>query len=303
MTQKFIHVPVMASEVMTYLNLIEGKTAVDVTAGGGGHLKLIADAVGKNGQVIAIDQDQRAHLDDAAGGVAKEYGDRVSLHHASFSELPSVLKKLNYSGVDGILCDAGVSSFQFDCKERGFSFASDGLIDMRMNQLAGISAHDWLKNNNEKTIADTIYLYSGERKSRQIAYAIKSRWPIENSTLALANLITKVVRRNTKYTAIHPATRTFQALRMAVNNEVTELESLLHSLPNLLNINGHAVFISFHSFEDRLVKHGFKNICLKRDDGKEFKIVTKKPVVGTKEEIIENPRARSAKLRAICRTK
>jgi 16S rRNA (cytosine1402-N4)-methyltransferase len=296
MNISFSHQPVLAQEVVSFFKDKAGAVIVDATAGGGGHLSLLANVVGTNGKIFAFDQDARAHLEDAAGGVAKTFSDRITLIHAPFSSITQTLKREGVDHIDGLLCDLGVSSNQLDDKSRGFSFLADGLIDMRMDTNQGISAYDWLKVSSEEEIANTLFRLGGERKSRAVARLIKKSWPIENSTLALAKLVLSALRQRT-WSKIHPATRTFQAIRMAVNNEVGELETLLKALPDLLATNGVAVFISFHSLEDRLIKHSFRALA----QNKQFAILTKKPLMASEEELEHNRRARSAKLRAIMR--
>lgn len=297
MTLAFKHIPVMPHEVMSFFVQPDDKIFVDATAGGGGHLSMLARACTK-GQVFAFDQDPRAHLDDAAAGVAKQFPN-VTLFHRPFSRIKETLRELHISHIDGLLCDLGVSSHQLDDKSRGFSFMDDGPIDMRMDPTSGISAYEWLARTREEDIADAIFRFGGERKSRAIARKIKGSWPIENSTLVLAQLILSAMRQR-HWSKVHPATRAFQAIRMAVNNEVAELEQLLHDLPDLLNINGVGVFISFHSVEDGLIKHAFRALAA-RESSPTFKLLTKKPVSASEEEVTNNRRSRSAKVRAIMR--
>lgn len=299
MNSKFLHKSVMPDETLAYFSHRDGQILVDCTAGGGGHLKLLADLVGKSGKVIAFDQDPRAHQDDAAFGVAQRYPHTIKLFHRSFSQVVNTLIDLGISQIDGLICDLGVSSHQLDDASRGFSFMTEGPIDMRMNSAQGISAYEWLEHSRENEIADTLYNFAGERKSRQIAAKIKQNWPIENSTLALAKLVLSAVRQK-HWSKIHPATRTFQAIRMAVNGEVNELTSLLNDLPKILAPGGVAVFLSFHSVEDRLIKNRFRELA-HQDSSPRFKLLNKKPAVASEGEINDNRRSRSAKLRAIKR--
>lgn len=292
----FAHISVMPQEVMTYLDLQPGQTVVDVTAGKGGHLALIAQAVGYSGLAVGLDRDERALMPDAAGAVASEFS-QVKLVHASYSELKIVLAQLGIEKIDGLLCDLGVSSHQLDTAERGFSFNREGLLDMRMDQSRGITAYQLLGQLDEKSLANLIFEYGDERFSRRIAKVIKEAWPLENSTLALAKLIERAVRRSGK---IHSATRTFQALRIAVNRELLELDTLLALLPEIMAPQGKAVFISFHSTEDRKIKLAFKEMAMKIDKKEvNWRIITKKPAVPSREEVISNRRARSAKVRCI----
>ena len=295
MTQSFEHIPVLFNEALSCLSLQEGELAVDVTAGGGGHFRAMAQAVGPSGYVIAMDRDARAHDPDAAGGVQQDFSAHTQLFHRPFSELKMTLAELGHQGVDGLLCDLGVSSPQFDEEDRGFSLRKDGPLDMRMDRDTGRTAYDLLAESSVHEIADIIFNYGEEPRSRRIARAIKDSWPLPNSTLHLAD----VVRRSSGYrnSRIHPATRTFQALRIAVNDELKELEMLLSFLPEILNPGGRAAIISFHSLEDRLVKRAFRE----GSKGKNgiWALQTKKPIIPSDDETRNNPRARSSKLRAI----
>lgn len=293
MSIPYNHHSVLKEEVVSFFKDKIGGVLVDATAGGGGHLQMLAQIIGDKGKIFAFDQDIRAHQDDAAGGVARNFTN-IKLIHAPFSHIKNVLIKENIKSIDGIVCDLGVSSNQLDDNERGFSFLLKGPIDMRMNTSSGITAYEWLEQQSEQEIADALFIYGGERKSRSIARMIKSCWPIENSTEALAQLVCKAMRQK-KWSKTHPATRTFQAIRIAVNKEMDELKSLLADMPDLLHIGGVAVFISFHSLEDRLIKQCFKSL----DD--RFVVLTKKPLVASTKELDENRRSRSAKLRALRR--
>jgi 16S rRNA (cytosine1402-N4)-methyltransferase len=294
----------MPTEVMSYFSELSGKTIIDATAGGGGHLNLLAELVGPKGLVIAFDRDPRAHQDDASLGVAKHYPNTIKLFQRPFSEIKSTLKELGIESIDGLLCDLGVSSNQLDDPARGFSFQSNGPIDMRMDTESGLSAFEWLAHTKESDIADVIFNLGGERKSRQIAARIKKDWPIEDSTLVLAKLVLSAIRQK-KWSKIHPATRTFQAIRMAVNGEVSELTTLLNDLPDILAPGGVAVFLSFHSVEDRLIKNRFRELAhknrFKDEEGAHFALLTKKPVMAGEGEVDENRRSRCAKLRALKR--
>lgn len=295
-TIEYQHKSVMPNEVLNFLSDLSGKTIVDATAGGGGHLFLLANAVGPKGRVLAFDKDPRAHQEDAALGVAHRFKDRVTLYQQSFSQIKNTLIKEGIDKVDGLICDLGVSSNQLDDPNRGFSLQKDGPIDMRMNTNSPLTAYEWLRQSSEKEIADAIFQFGEERKSRAIARLIKKSWPIEDSTLALAKLVLSAIKQRS-WSKTHPATRTFQAIRMAINEEVNELVTLLNTIPQILSIDGTAVFISFHSIEDRIVKNIFKDIA--RDD--RFSILTKKPIIASDQELIDNRRSRSAKLRALRR--
>lgn len=292
----FSHKPVMAQEVsLIFKDVIDKALIVDATAGGGGHLELLAKS-SLIKKIYAFDRDLRSHDDDAAGGINKKYPDKITLIHKSFSHIKTILSAEGVNSIDGILCDLGVSSNQIDDKTRGFSFFSSAPIDMRMDQSLGITAYEWLAQNSQEEIAQALYLYGGEKKSRSIAQEIKKSWPIENNTAVLAKLILKAMRLK-KWYKIHPATRTFQAIRIAVNQEIEELSLLLKDIEDLLAVNGIAVFISFHSLEDRLIKQAFKALVKSGN----FMLINKKPLVPKDEEIKDNRRCRSAKLRAIKR--
>lgn len=286
----------MTDEIMAFLPTKKAPIFVDATAGGGGHLLHLAERAGPLGHVYAFDRDARAHQKDAALGVAERFPQIITLFHQPFSEISTMLANAGVTQIDGLLCDLGVSSHQLDEASRGFSFMHDGPIDMRMDPDRGLSAYDWLARTPEREIADALYYFGGERKSRAIASLIKKAWPIENSTLELARLILSAVRQK-KWSKAHPATRAFQAIRIAVNNEVDQLKALLEQAPQLLAPGGVLVFLSFHSGEDRLIKNMFKTLAATKN----YIILTKKPISAQEEEIAHNPRARSAKLRALKR--
>lgn len=294
-----LHVPVLADEVMDLLQITAGDTVVDVTAGAGGHLALLAEAVGPSGRVIALDRDERAHQPDAAGGVAARYADRVTLVQARFSELGRVLGEQGVEHVDALLADIGVSSMQLDDADRGFSFMRDGPLDMRMGD--GETCFELIARLREEELADVIFHYGDERKSRRVARGIKYAWPLEDSTLALAACVSRSLGGRRGRT--HPATRTFQALRIATNRELDELDALLESLPDVLSDGGRAAVISFHSLEDRKVKRCFADKGSAGLDGSPalFEVLTRRPQVAGDEEKATNPRARSAKLRVVRR--
>lgn len=295
------HTPVLMREVLDLLDVRPGSCIVDVTAGAGGHLEMLAEAVGAAGRVIALDRDERAHQSDAAGGVAARFSDRVTLHHASFAELPRVLSEAGIDDIDGLLCDLGVSSMQLDEQARGFSFRGEGPLDMRMDTSTGRTAWTLIHETPESELADIIFQFGDERKSRRIAKVLK-RGPLPDSTLEVAEIVSRSVggRRG----RIHPATRTFQALRIATNGELDELDALLAALPGVLAPQGRAAIISFHSLEDRRVKRCFQSGGRKTEDGADpmWRVLTKKPLTADEAEVRRNPRARSAKLRAIERT-
>lgn len=281
------HIPVMLSEVLEVLDVQAGDTVVDCTAGGGGHLRALAERVGAAGCVIGLDRDPRAHLDDAAGGVARSFPGRVKLLRRPFSEVREALDELGIRAADRIFADLGVSSFQLDEAERGFSFRADAPLDMRMDTTRGETAREIIERLDEKELADLIYELAEERHSRRIARALK-RGPAPATTGELAAMVARAV--GGPWRRIHPATRTFQALRIAVNGELDELDALLAALPDVVHPGGRVAILSFHSLEDRRVKHRF------RSEG--FVPLTKRPLEPTDDEVSTNPRARSAKLRA-----
>lgn len=283
-----IHIPVLPREVLEYLAPQPGETIVDGTLGGAGHTRMIAEAVGDAGQVISLDRD--LHAIDEAALILR--GLPIKLVHANYCELRSVLKQLDIPAVDGLLLDLGLSSDQLADRERGFSFESEGDLDLRFDVTEGEPAYKLLERMREAELADLIYEYGEERFSRRIAKRIfetRRDKPIRTAA-ELAQLVRRCVPRS-PHEKIDPATRTFQALRIAVNDELGSLDRLLRDLPDLLKPGGRAVIISFHSLEDRRVKEAF------RADSR-YEILTKKPILAGAVELVDNPRSRSAKLRA-----
>jgi 16S rRNA (cytosine1402-N4)-methyltransferase len=297
------HVPVLLKEAIDFLAVRRGGTYIDATVGLGGHSYEIARRLGAAGRLIGFDKDPAA-LDIArerlvvgprsSVGGKEEQGDwpTIELKHASFAELANDERRTTNDGVDGILADLGVSSLQLRDPARGFSFQAEGPLDMRMDPHAELTAEQVVNHFGERELADVIYEFGEERRSRRIARAIVRSRPIR-STAHLAEVISTAAR-SMKPERIHPATRTFQALRIFVNRELDELRALLSAAPRLLKPGGRLVIISFHSLEDRIVKHAFRE-GVKRG---EFRLLTRKPVTATEEEIDRNPRSRSAKLRA-----
>jgi 16S rRNA (cytosine1402-N4)-methyltransferase len=283
-----LHVPVMVRKVLAALDPQPGKTLVDGTLGGGGHARLLAERIAPNGMLIALDRDPRA----IAAAEQHLRGLPVKLAQANFCDLPSVLDELSVDRVDGILLDLGLSSDQLADQSRGFSFDATGELDLRFNTDEGEPAWRLLARLPEKQLADLIYKFGEERYSRRIARRIvdfRDAAPIQTAA-DLSALVRRCVPRSPKE-RIDPATRTFQALRIAVNRELESLELALERIPDRLTDGGHLVIISFHSLEDRLVKQAF------RGDPR-LEAVTKKPLVACDEEVQQNPRSRSAKLRA-----
>ncbi len=284
------HIPVLPKEVLELLAPSPGQTIVDATVGAGGHARLIVERLGPSGRIIGLDQDE-AMLDLARSHLA---GLPVTLVHANFDRLLEVLNDLGIREVDAVLADLGVCSDQIDAAERGFSFQQSGPLDMRMDPSTSEPASSLVQRLSERELADLIWQYGEERYSRRIARRIvdtRRHTPV-TTTEQLAEVVRRAVpwpkgRRPT----IDPATRTFQALRIAVNDELGALERLLTALPQCVKVGGRAAVISFHSLEDRRVKQAFRN----RDH---WQVLTRKPVQAGEDEIRSNPRARSAKLRA-----
>jgi 16S rRNA (cytosine1402-N4)-methyltransferase len=274
------HVPVLAREVVEALAIDPAGIYVDATYGGGGHSARILAALGPAGRLIALDADPvaRLHGDD----------DRARLVHANFRALGAQLDALGIDAVNGVLYDFGVSSMQLDNAERGFSFRAAAPLDMRLDPTRGESAADLIANRSESELADIIFEYGEERAARRIARAIKERAP--RDTAELAALVAGVVHVRGKRERTHPATRTFQALRIAVNDELGALRESLDAALDRTLAGGRIAAVSFHSLEDRIVKQLF------RDDPRAIRI-TRKPIVPSAAEIAANPRARSAKLR------
>ncbi len=288
------HVPVLLEEVLEYLNVRPGGVICDATLGLAGHSSEIAKRLGGKGKLIAFDRDPeamemaRVRLKGVKAELGEEMPEVVYVAKA-FSEAANEIAP---GSLDGLLADFGVSSLQLDEAHRGFSFRSDGPLDMRQDTRSGETAEQVVNQEDENELADLIYEFGEERRSRRIARAIVRARPI-TTTAELAQIVSAAAP-SMKGDKIHPATRTFQALRIRVNNELGEIQSLLKSAGSLLKPGGRLVLISFHSLEDRLVKDAF------REWGREkkFEVLTKKPVVAGEEEEMRNPRSRSAKMRA-----
>lgn len=295
---EFSHTPVMLTEILEGLAILEGGQYVDGTAGGGGHTRKILELAGAGGRVLGLDQDPDAitYLSENL----KPHAPNLTLRHSNFSQLDGILAELKWGTMDGILLDLGLSSYQLEDAGRGFSFQRDEPLDMRMNSSAGEPASLIINRLPEKELADLIYKYGEERGSRRIARFIvnaRSKSPF-TSSLALANLVRKSLgNRGGKRPRIDSATRTFQALRLAVNRELEHLEEFLAKAPGLLKTGGRLAIISFHSLEDRLVKRAFIRPRKGQDVSGQIVAITKKPLRATDEEVDKNPRSRSAKLR------
>jgi 16S rRNA (cytosine1402-N4)-methyltransferase len=286
-----IHVPVLPREVLAALEPRPGMILVDGTLGGGGHTRLLAEKLENQGYVLALDRDPAA-LAAAERNLA---GFPVKIAQANFCDLAGVLDELEVQAVDGVLFDLGLSSDQLADESRGFSFDAEGELDLRFNPEEGEPAWKLLGRLEEREIADLIYKFGEERFSRRIARRIieaQATGPLK-SVKEFAALVRRCVPRSPKE-RIDPATRTFQALRIAVNRELESLELALARIPSRLKPGGKFAIISFHSLEDRLVKEAFRSDL-------RLQPLTKKPIVASEEEIASNPRARSAKLRVAAR--
>jgi 16S rRNA (cytosine1402-N4)-methyltransferase len=296
------HKPVMLNEVISFIKPGKGDIIVDATIGAGGHSCEILKMIEPDGLLIGIDKD--AEILKIAGRYLSKISDSYKLYQADYVDLDYILNKLEISKVQGILLDLGVSSLQLDSEERGFSFIKEGPLDMRMDRSQGKTAEDLLKRLSEKEMADIIWRYGEEGRSRRIAKAImheRKRGAEIKTTTQLAKIVEKALYTPKKYQKkrrIHPATRVFQALRIAVNDELKSLEYFLNNVCEFLTSGSRIVVISFHSLEDRLVKNAFR----KGQDASSLEILTKKPLSPLDSEIRENVRARSAKLRAAERT-
>lgn len=286
------HISVMPAEIVSHLSPPKGGVIVDGTLGAGGHTRLLAECVGPDGLVISLDRDPAAI--EAAETNLK--GLPVSLVHSNYSDVPEILEQLEIPAIDGCVLDLGLSSDQLADRERGFSFDSEGPLDLRFDPLEGEPASRLLERLSEKNLADVIYQYGEEKFSRRIARKIVERRredPIRTAA-QLSYLVRGCVPRPRHRGAIDSATRTFQALRIAVNEELKWLDVALERIPAWLKPGGKLAIISFHSLEDRRVKHAFR-----QDD--RLDVLTKKPLGPTEAELEDNPRSRSAKLRVASR--
>jgi 16S rRNA (cytosine1402-N4)-methyltransferase len=287
-----VHVPVLLDDVLQWLGPLPGGVFVDGTLGGGGHTRAIADRVGPTGVVISLDRDPAA-IDAARKNLA---GLPVRMAQANFCDLPEVLAELQIPFVDGVVLDLGLSSDQLADPGRGFSFSAEGPLDLRFDPTEGEPAWRLLNRLSAEHLAELIYRYGEEQHSRRIARAVVERRrqsPIRTAA-ELAEIVRRAVPGPRRNQRIDPATKTFQALRIAVNDELKSLEIALRRLPDCLRPGGRLAVISFHSLEDRRVKEAF------RDDPR-YEVLTRKPVRPSEEEISANPRARSAKLRVAAR--
>ena len=287
------HEPVMVAETMSLLAPARGGLFVDCTVGLGGHSRALLE--GGATRLIGLDRDPDA-LALATGALAG-FSDRVELVHSDYRQLGRVLQARHVPGADGILADLGVSSMQFDAEGRGFSFRRDEPLDMRMDQTQGPTAADLISDVGEEELANVIFQYGEERFSRRIARAVvatRHADPIV-TTGQLAAIVRRAVPRK-GYQRIDPATRTFQALRIWVNQELDGLDTFLHGAAGLLLAGARLAVITFHSLEDRIVKHTFRAMTAGESA---LRVLTRRPLVPGDDEVARNPRARSAKLRAI----
>ena len=293
------HVPVLLKEAIDFLSVRRGGTYIDATVGLGGHSNEIAKRLGAPGHLIGLDKDPKALeiarkklvVSPSSAVVSETDWPTLTLLHRSFAELANDQRPAT---IDGLIADLGVSSLQLDDPARGFSFQADAPLDMRMNAMSGQTAEQVVNHLDERELADVIYEFGEERRSRRIARAIVRSRPI-STTRQLVEVISAAARpMNSAERRIHPATRTFQALRIFVNRELDDLKALLEAAPRVLKPGGRLVVISFHSLEDRIVKDAM------RDGAKQgiYRLLTKKPVIASEEEVRNNLRSRSAKLRA-----
>ena len=304
----FNHLPVLAAEVMELLAPCPGGVYLDGTLGGGGHSELILERIGPEGLLIGIDRDQSALA--AASERLIRFGVRFRAVQGSFGDLAAILSQQGITALDGLLLDLGVSSHQLDTADRGFSFRMDGPLDMRMDRSRGATAADLLQELSVEELERIIKEYGEERWARKIAQRIDQARQEEPlvTTLQLAELVSRTIPRRFQEDRIHPATRTFQALRMAVNRELEQAEQGVRDGIGLLKPGGRIAVITFHSLEDRLIKQLYREaatgcicppkipycICTNRP---KVRVLTNRPVVAGAEETADNPRARSAKLR------
>ena len=303
-----MHVPVLLNETLDLLVKNPAGTYIDGTLGRGGHATEILKRLSPEGRLIGLDRDVEAI--EQTEEILGRFGERAVRIHGNFADMKELCRSIGVTGVDGVLLDLGVSSPQLNVAERGFSFAKDGPLDMRMDRTKGRSAADLVNEDDEETLANIIFRLGEDRDSRRIARAIvleRQQGRIER-TLKLAEIVEQA--KGGRRGAIHPATQTFQALRMAVNAELESLETGLEAGLSMLREGGRMAVITFHSLEDRMVKDFFKRHMVKREslqqggeklvyDEPAVRLLTKKPLTASKQELTDNPRSRSAKLRAV----
>ncbi len=305
---EFKHTPVLLEEVINGLNINKDGIYVDGTTGGGGHSREIVSRLDK-GRLICIDQDQRAL--EAAKKNLSDYLDKITFVHDNYSNINNILDSLSIDKVDGILLDIGVSSYQLDKSSRGFSYHKDAPLDMRMDRTKELSAWNVVNEYGEKELEDIIFNYGEERWARRIAEFIveERKNKTIDTTLELVEVIKKAIPKGARESS-HPGKKTFQAIRIEVNRELDVLEKGIEDMVDRLNPKGRLAIITFHSLEDRIVKHEYRYlnkacICPAElpicacDKEREVKIITRKPIIPSKKEIEMNPRSRSSKLRIV----
>jgi len=291
-----LHTPVMLAEVLQYLNLHPGQTIIDGTVGMGGHSLEIVKRIAPGGKLIAIDRDKESL--DMAQARLKDFSEQAQFVYGNFSEMDEIVKRLKVDRIDGILLDLGVSTFQLTQADRGFSFTREGPLDMRLDRNSYISAYDLVNNLNEEEISNLLWSFGEERWHNRIARRVveeRQKQPI-TTTAELSEIVMRAIppRFRKFHYRIHPATRTFQAVRIAVNRELEVLEQVLAKSIPLLSPGGRICVISFHSLEDRVVKWAFRKAAAEGV----LTILTPKPLTPTESEARENPSSRSSKFRA-----
>ena len=310
MQENFGHYSVLLNETVDNLNIKPDGVYVDCTLGGAGHSNLIASRLSEKGRLIGIDRDEFA-LGKAKERLSK-YGDRIVLLHTNFVDGAERIKEAGFDRIDGVVADLGVSSFQLDDATRGFSYMQDAALDMRMDRSESFTAYDVVNTYSERELAKIIDMYGEERYASSIARKIvkyRETKPIE-TTFELSDIIKSGIPAKNKIDGPHPAKRTFQAIRIEVNGELSIIADTINSFFPLLNPSGRMAIITFHSLEDRIVKHTFLEktvgctcpadfpvcVCGKKAEGR---VITKKPILPSEKELEENPRSRSAKLRVV----
>ena len=310
MSIEFRHISVLLEESVDLLEVKPDGIYADGTLGGGGHSSLICSKLSENGRLIGIDRDMTAIY--AASERLSQFGDRVTIVHNNFANIKQVLSGLDIKAIDGAILDLGVSSPQLDTAERGFSYNMDARLDMRMNREDRLSAYEVVNEYSERELARIIFEYGEDKFARQIARAIvaeREKKPIE-TTFQLSETIKSAIPAKVRFADTHPAKRTFQAIRIEVNNELGILEQAICDFVDVLNPDGVLSIITFHSLEDRIVKQAFAKLASGCECPKNFpvcvcgkkpvvKIVNKKPIVSGDSELEKNIRAHSAKLRAV----
>ncbi len=304
----FKHTTVLLNETLENLNIKPNGIYMDGTLGGAGHSEEICKKLNNQGLLIGVDQDEEALK--ASNERLSKYSNRIELVHSNFSDINFILDSLNIDGIDGIILDLGVSSYQLDNKDRGFSYMSDAELDMRMDRSNNLTAKEIVNTYSMEDLKDVIYKYGEEKWGKRIAEFIieeRKKGVIEN-TGQLVEIIKAAIPSSARRTGPHPAKRTFQALRIEVNNELGILEKAVKDITQRLKPGGRICIITFHSLEDRIIKNTFKELNLRCICPKEFpvcmcnkkslvKIISRKPIIPSQKEIEDNPRSRSAKLR------